>query len=378
MKTNYEYDVFMSFASADEEQVKPIWQELSLSMLRVFWSSEILKKSIGDSFFDVIQDALIKSQHFLLIATHNSMQSNWVRLEYQTFFNQCHIQAPKTRRLIVFPLNNFSIRKLPPFLQNLQISNLLSDILPLFGGTNINQLLDENRKLKKKLREHEDLLKNMKTNWNAEVHSLREQISKQNVEIEKSKKELVVLEMLKSKNNDLTKELSEIKRVAFSSLSPIAARLQEHINGLMQSTDEQVRQLALEASEILSNMQENNELSVKIHPSDIAKRLAIKLAILWKGRRYFSLFVNLFPESEWRVLLSAASLKEIDKISQLDKSEIEKLKYIIKGEQPITGTFIILAPSIHWEKDKKNKVTYHGKYIVFDMSNYQELEMMQT
>jgi hypothetical protein len=50
MDTIFEYDVFLSFASADEDIVKPIWQEISLSGLRVFWSDEALKKKLVNHF----------------------------------------------------------------------------------------------------------------------------------------------------------------------------------------------------------------------------------------------------------------------------------------------------------------------------------------
>ena len=49
----FEYDVFLSFASADKELVKPIWQEMSSSGLRVFWSDETLKQNIGQPFIEV-------------------------------------------------------------------------------------------------------------------------------------------------------------------------------------------------------------------------------------------------------------------------------------------------------------------------------------
>ena len=44
MTDPFEYDVFVSFSSADEQLVKPIWQELCSNGLRVFWSDSTLKK----------------------------------------------------------------------------------------------------------------------------------------------------------------------------------------------------------------------------------------------------------------------------------------------------------------------------------------------
>jgi hypothetical protein len=81
VEDKYEYDVFLSFAGADEELVKPLWQQLSMSGLRVFWSDEIMKQNVGKSFFEVIQNALEKSRHFVLFCTDYAMQSGWVKVE---------------------------------------------------------------------------------------------------------------------------------------------------------------------------------------------------------------------------------------------------------------------------------------------------------
>lgn len=151
MKDIFEYDVFLSFASVDEEIVKPIWQKFSLNGLRVFWSDETLKENIGQRFFEVIQDALVRSRHFVLITSFNSMQSEWVKQEYQTFYSECFLRSKGERRLIIFPLNNFNLSKLPPFLKSLQIAKSIKEIIPILGGIDIQALQKENIILKQKL-----------------------------------------------------------------------------------------------------------------------------------------------------------------------------------------------------------------------------------
>ncbi len=97
-----EYDVFLSFSSKDEDLAKPIWKELSSSGLRVFWSDESLKSEIGQSFFTVIQNSLIQSEHFVLVSTPNAWKSNWVKEEYETFFSNCYVPSKRERRLIIY------------------------------------------------------------------------------------------------------------------------------------------------------------------------------------------------------------------------------------------------------------------------------------
>lgn len=89
----YDHDVFLCFASADKEQAKAIYYQMSSGGLRVFWAYETLKNNIGQSFFGVIEDALTHSEHFVLICTNNSMQSKWVREEYGAFFLNAIFQA---------------------------------------------------------------------------------------------------------------------------------------------------------------------------------------------------------------------------------------------------------------------------------------------
>ncbi len=151
MSDIFEYDVFLSFASADEELVKPIWQEMSSSGLRVFWSDETLKQNIGQPFIEVIQNALIQSKHFVLICTENSMQSEWVKDEYQTFYGQCHIPSKRERRLILLKIKDFNISSLPPFLKSIQLSDSVENIISTLGGVNIQALKDENKRLKERI-----------------------------------------------------------------------------------------------------------------------------------------------------------------------------------------------------------------------------------
>ena len=147
----FEYDVFLSFSSKDEEIVRPIWQELSLSGLRVFWSDETLKNNAGQSFFKVIQSSLEKSQHLILICTEDALSSKWVQLEYETFFSNYHLKHEHYRRLILLPQKGFDLSSLPPFLRNIQIASSVSEAIPLVGGVDIRGLVRENEGLKKEL-----------------------------------------------------------------------------------------------------------------------------------------------------------------------------------------------------------------------------------
>jgi len=189
----FEYDIFLSFSSKDESEANLIWQRLKDSGVRIFWSDKNLKHNIGEPFFEVIQRSLIRSKHFVLLWTPNSIYSEWVKLEYVTFFQQCHLQSPRLRRFIIYKGKNFVSSELPPFLKNIQSTRSLDEIISITGFTDISTLQKENKILKEKLQQLENKLN--------EIQIENNKISIRNNELEMTTK------TMKQKNFQLTKEL---------------------------------------------------------------------------------------------------------------------------------------------------------------------------
>jgi len=153
MTDPFEYDVFLSFSSADEEIVRPIWQELCSNGLRVFWSDATLKKEVGNSWFEIIEKSLERSKHMLLICSDNSMNSKWVQREYRAFYDYCYSQ--NSRRLIPLLAHEFKPSSLPLFLRQLQVGKIndpqfIEEIIPILGGTNFEKLQLEIQSLREK------------------------------------------------------------------------------------------------------------------------------------------------------------------------------------------------------------------------------------
>ena len=82
---HFDYDVFLSFASLNEGLARPLWEQLSHSGLRVFWSDETLKKNVGESWYSVISKSLKSSKHLVLLWSEEAEQSKFVELEYSRF-----------------------------------------------------------------------------------------------------------------------------------------------------------------------------------------------------------------------------------------------------------------------------------------------------
>jgi hypothetical protein len=122
MDQTFQYDIFLSFSGEDQESARNIFTQLASYGVRVFFSDETLKSDAGSAFYFRIETGLEHSQHFLLAATHNSMRSHWVRVEYSTFYTAFHVHDGERRRFfIVLPDKDFDRRELPLLLRSLQI-----------------------------------------------------------------------------------------------------------------------------------------------------------------------------------------------------------------------------------------------------------------
>jgi hypothetical protein len=146
----FDYDVFLSFASSDAELARPVWQELSLSGLRVFWSDASLKQRLGEQWFDSVESSLERSRHFVVLVSRASMKSEWVKREYQAFYNHCFRAG--SRRLIPALVGGHRPSEMPLFLRQLEAVPLddakaVRAIAPLLGGTDVEELKRENRRL---------------------------------------------------------------------------------------------------------------------------------------------------------------------------------------------------------------------------------------
>lgn len=205
MTDPFEYDVFLSFSSADEEVVRPIWQELCSNGLRVFWSDATLKKEVGNSWFEIIEKSIERSKHMLLICSENSMNSKWVQREYRAFYDSCYSQ--NSRRLIPLLAREFKPNNLPLFLRQLQVgkitdSQFIEEIIPILGGTNIEKMQIEIHSLKEQL----DLISTENKTLKAQIADL---INKSNLENKKLKEQE---KSLSNENALLIRQINSLKR----------------------------------------------------------------------------------------------------------------------------------------------------------------------
>lgn len=138
--TPFDYDIFICFSTKDRALAKPIWETFRGYGLRVFVSDEDLQNAVGSNFLNKIDHALGNSQHMVLFASKNSLQSVYVQDEYQSFYSDCHVKDPQNRLLIVYRLSDFPISKMPRILRTKQIASSTEQVVAtLVQGNLLNQ-----------------------------------------------------------------------------------------------------------------------------------------------------------------------------------------------------------------------------------------------
>lgn len=132
--TGYLYDAFLSFSSKDLIEAKQLCDELRGYGLRIFMSSEIMKANIGNSFFEKIDYALKRSQHFILLCTPNAIESEWVKTEYETFYNEYFIKDKNERNFLLYKGEKHTIDVVPALFRRLQFAENTNEVLGVFLG----------------------------------------------------------------------------------------------------------------------------------------------------------------------------------------------------------------------------------------------------
>lgn len=149
----FNYDVFLSFASLNEDLARPLSERLVQCGLEVFWSDEALKYKLGSSWYSEIEACLEASRHFILLWSHEAKRSNFVRMEYEAFHTET--LDDESRHLIPVLANGCTLDDLPLFLRRLQVHPLENnprDLIARLGGE-YNSLEIENAVLRRELRE---------------------------------------------------------------------------------------------------------------------------------------------------------------------------------------------------------------------------------
>ena len=107
-KTLPEYDVFISHASADKEElIEELYQSLNKLGVKIFYDKETLEW--GDKFKDKILEGTKKSEFAIIVISTNFFGREWTERELSEFLNR---QNQNGQKLILPILHNITIEQL--------------------------------------------------------------------------------------------------------------------------------------------------------------------------------------------------------------------------------------------------------------------------
>ncbi len=317
---DFNYDIFLSFSSKNLDEVKLIGEELRGYGFNVFMSNEALKWDVGKSFFEKIEFALKNSKHFILLCTPNSMESEWVKTEYETFYNEFFIKDKKNRTLIVYKGKGFDPEDVPLFLRRLQFANNIDEILNTLNQNNESNFYDEKVRIEneeklikeKRLREQEELERKAieeKRKFQDAERAKKETIEHKRREEEKRKiKEKELHYRNKNKNAaNINNIITPRKRIISGIVAGIIIliSLMSYFN--LKNTESPINEL-----------REESRKKTTIDSTRIADSLSFEKALLVKKAK-------------------KDSIDEINKYSNTPKGKAEKL---IIGKHPMTLQWI--------------------------------------
>jgi len=206
---NFEYDVFLSFSSKDISWVKDICHQLRGYGLRVFFSDDSLRLKVGVSFFETIDKALQTSKNFVLVCTPDSMQSNYVRDEYETFYQEFTLNDRVNRMFVIFAGQNFNIELVPLRFKRFQIAFNVNELVDAFVD---RQQIEAEDLRRKQIQEAEELRNRIEEQRGAQEEIMRNEAlilqQKHQIELEQKLAEEQRLREI-AKQEAIDKQLAE-------------------------------------------------------------------------------------------------------------------------------------------------------------------------
>lgn len=107
-KTLPEYDVFISHANADKEDlIEELYQSLKKLDIKIFYDKESLEW--GDKFKDKILDGAKKAEFAIIVISENFFDREWTEIELNRFLNR---QNRNGQKIILPIIHNITIQQL--------------------------------------------------------------------------------------------------------------------------------------------------------------------------------------------------------------------------------------------------------------------------
>ncbi len=123
---NSKYDFFISSAAEDVDFVGSVLRKMT--DFNVFYPHTDMSHASGEMYFDVLAEALENSKNFILVISPDAVKSKWVKVEYQTFFNNFYSET-NSRKIFLLKGKDYRIEDVPLFFRNFQIADNIDQII---------------------------------------------------------------------------------------------------------------------------------------------------------------------------------------------------------------------------------------------------------
>lgn len=124
------YDVFLSYALADEDWVREFAATLKAAGIRAWSDSEV---ETGQDWRNQIEDALRNSSIFVLILTPNSVSSPWI-------FFEVGAAVADHKKVILVLAQDLDASQFPPILKRFHV---LKEYSPAKAGLRVAEAIEQ-------------------------------------------------------------------------------------------------------------------------------------------------------------------------------------------------------------------------------------------
>lgn len=155
------YDVFICASNEDYDTGRSIYNKLIREGYSPFFADESLDEFIGLSYFSAIEEAISEVDSFVLICSPRSMESEWVKAEYETYYNESFVKSKAKKKFYIYTINGATVNNVPFLLRRIQIVKTEDKLLEFFvKEANKNSTDQGEKKLEDSIEFKRESLKN--------------------------------------------------------------------------------------------------------------------------------------------------------------------------------------------------------------------------
>lgn len=138
--------MFICASNEDYDTGRTIYNKLTKEGYSPFFADESLDEFIGLSYFSAIEEAISEVDSFILVCSPKSMESEWVKAEYETYYNESFIKSKAKKKFYIYTINGATVNSVPFLLRRIQIVKTEDKLLEFFVKEGNKNTIDQAEK----------------------------------------------------------------------------------------------------------------------------------------------------------------------------------------------------------------------------------------